>query len=82
MKIGAVRREAAFVFIFATILLDMLAIGIVIPVLPKLVVDFVGGDTRGSGEDFRPVRYRLGADAISVLAVARRAVRQFRPAAR
>ena len=38
-------RRAAFVFIFATVLLDMLAIGIIIPVLPKLVVDFVGGDT-------------------------------------
>jgi MFS transporter, DHA1 family, tetracycline resistance protein len=45
-KIGVVRREAAFFFIFATVLLDMLAIGIVIPVLPKLVVDFVGGDTQ------------------------------------
>jgi MFS transporter, DHA1 family, tetracycline resistance protein len=43
-KIGVVRREAAFIFIFATVLLDMLAIGVVIPVLPKLVVDFVGGD--------------------------------------
>ena len=38
VKVGAVRREAAFVFIFATIFLDMLAMGIVIPVLPKLVV--------------------------------------------
>jgi MFS transporter, DHA1 family, tetracycline resistance protein len=38
------RREAAFVFIFATVLLDMLAIGIVIPVLPRLVVDFVHGN--------------------------------------
>ena len=36
VKIGAARRKAAFVFIFATILLDMLAMGIVIPVLPKL----------------------------------------------
>ena len=43
-KAGAVRREAAFVFIFATVLLDMLAIGIVIPVLPKLVFDFLGGN--------------------------------------
>jgi MFS transporter, DHA1 family, tetracycline resistance protein len=43
-KAGAVRREAAFVFIFATVLLDMLAVGIVIPVLPKLVFDFVGGN--------------------------------------
>jgi len=44
-KPGSPWREAAFIFIFATVLLDMLAIGIVIPVLPKLVVDFVGGDT-------------------------------------
>src|ERR1700684_1544369 len=40
---GAARREAAFAFIFATVLLDMLAVGIIIPVLPKLVFDFVGG---------------------------------------
>ena len=37
-------RRAAFTFIFITVLLDMLALGIVIPVLPKLVLDFVGGD--------------------------------------
>jgi DHA1 family tetracycline resistance protein-like MFS transporter len=37
-------RRAAFVFIFITVLLDMLALGIVIPVLPKLVLEFVGGD--------------------------------------
>ena len=37
-------RRAAFAFIFVTVLLDMLAIGIVVPVLPKLVLDFVGGD--------------------------------------
>jgi DHA1 family tetracycline resistance protein-like MFS transporter len=41
---GTVRREAAFVFIFATVLLDMLAVGIIIPVLPKLVFDFLGGN--------------------------------------
>lgn len=50
--VGAVRREAAFIFIFATVLLDMLAIGIVIPVLPKLVVDFVGGDTQEAAKIF------------------------------
>jgi DHA1 family tetracycline resistance protein-like MFS transporter len=37
-------RRAAFAFVFVTVLLDVLAIGIIIPVLPKLVVDFVGGD--------------------------------------
>ena len=52
VKVGAARRQAAFVFIFATILLDMLAIGIVIPVLPKLVVDFVGGDTQEAARIF------------------------------
>jgi len=51
-KIGTARRQAAFVFIFATILLDMLAMGIIIPVLPKLVVDFVRGDTQEAARIF------------------------------
>ena len=68
------RREAAFVFIFVTVLLDMLAIGIVIPVLPKLVVDFVGGDTEEAARDFRYVRHRMGVDAVFVLAGSGRAV--------
>ena len=38
-------RRAAFAFVFITVLLDMLAIGIIIPVLPKLVESFMGGDT-------------------------------------
>ena len=42
--------RAAFVFIFITILLDMLSLGIVIPVLPMLVVGFMGGDTAGGAE--------------------------------
>ena len=37
-------RPAAFAFVFVTVTLDMLAIGIIIPVLPKLVVAFAGGD--------------------------------------
>jgi len=36
--------RAAFAFIFITVLLDMLALGIMIPVLPKLVIQFEGGD--------------------------------------
>ena len=43
-------RRAAFVFVFITVLLDMLALGIVIPVLPKLVVDFLAGDTARAAE--------------------------------
>src|ERR1700741_1511224 len=44
-------RSAAFVFVFITILLDMLALGIIIPVLPKLVVSFLGGDA-ARGADY------------------------------
>jgi len=36
-------RQAALVFILVTVMLDMLAFGIVIPVLPRLVLDFTGG---------------------------------------
>src|SRR6202521_5571504 len=38
-------RRAAFIFVFITVMLDMLALGIIVPVLPKLVVDFLAGDT-------------------------------------
>ncbi len=37
------RRQAALAFVLVTVMLDMLAFGIVIPVLPKLVLDFTGG---------------------------------------
>jgi DHA1 family tetracycline resistance protein-like MFS transporter len=42
--------HAAFLFLFITVLLDMLALGIIVPVLPKLVVDFLGGDTARAAE--------------------------------
>lgn len=41
-------RRAAVIFIFITIVLDMLALGMIIPVLPGLVVDFLAGDTVGA----------------------------------
>jgi MFS transporter, DHA1 family, tetracycline resistance protein len=37
-------RQAAFVFILVTVLLDMLALGMIVPILPRLVIDFVHGD--------------------------------------
>jgi DHA1 family tetracycline resistance protein-like MFS transporter len=46
----APRRTPAFVFVFITVLLDMLALGMIIPVLPKLVVDFLGGDAARAAE--------------------------------
>jgi DHA1 family tetracycline resistance protein-like MFS transporter len=36
--------RAAFAFIFVTVLLDMLALGIIVPVLPKLIIRFEHGD--------------------------------------
>jgi MFS transporter, DHA1 family, tetracycline resistance protein len=38
-------RRAAFIFIFIVVLLDILAFGIIIPVLPKLVERFMDGQT-------------------------------------
>src|SRR6476659_1880151 len=37
--------RAALSFIFVMVMLDLMAIGIIIPVLPKLVEDMTGGDT-------------------------------------
>jgi len=37
--------RAALAFIFVTVVLDVLALGVIIPVLPKLVEGFVSGDT-------------------------------------
>ena len=38
-------RRATVAFIFVTVLIDVLAIGLIIPVLPRLVEQFMGGDT-------------------------------------
>ena len=38
------RRRAAVMFIFVTVVIDVLGFGLIIPVLPKLVQQFVGGD--------------------------------------
>src|SRR5712692_5508568 len=39
-------RKAAVAFIFVTVTLDMLAIGLIAPVLPKLILDFLGGNMK------------------------------------
>ena len=43
-------RKAVFAFIFITVALDMLAIGIIIPVLPKLIERFMDGNTARAAE--------------------------------
>ena len=42
----------AIAFIFVTVVIDVLAMGIVIPVLPKLVETFEGGNTARAAETF------------------------------
>jgi DHA1 family tetracycline resistance protein-like MFS transporter len=44
--------RAAFGFIFVTVLLDMMALGVVIPVLPKLVESFLDNDTAAAARWF------------------------------
>jgi MFS transporter, DHA1 family, tetracycline resistance protein len=45
-------RSAAVAFIFVTILLDMLALGLILPILPKLVESFVDNDTARAARIF------------------------------
>ncbi|QPF87655.1 MFS transporter [Bradyrhizobium genosp. L] len=45
-------RGAAVIFIFVTILLDTLALGVVIPILPKLIESFVDNDTASAARIF------------------------------
>jgi DHA1 family tetracycline resistance protein-like MFS transporter len=45
-------RGAAVAFIFVTILLDMFALGVILPVLPKLVESFLNNDTASAARMF------------------------------
>ena len=44
------RRQAALGFIFVTAILDVLSLGVMIPVLPNLVKSFGGGDTAAAAD--------------------------------
>src|ERR1043166_4887635 len=44
--------KRALAFIFCTVALDVLALGLMIPVLPKIVLGFMGGDTAAAAEVF------------------------------
>ena len=45
-------RKAAVIFIFITVTLDMLALGLIAPVLPKLVLNFLGGNASSAAKMF------------------------------
>jgi len=46
----SVKRHAALGFIMVTVTLDMLAFGIAMPPMPKLISDFLGGNTARASE--------------------------------
>ncbi len=46
------KRRAAFVFIFITILFDMMALGLIMPILPKLIASFVDNDAAAAAKVF------------------------------
>jgi MFS transporter, DHA1 family, tetracycline resistance protein len=48
-------RTAAAGFIFLTIFLDVLGIGIIIPILPGIVTEFVGGDESAAARWYGPL---------------------------
>ncbi|HEY6202288.1 MAG TPA: TCR/Tet family MFS transporter [Candidatus Limnocylindria bacterium] len=46
------KTRAAFMFIFITVLLDMVSFGIIIPVFPQLILKLQGGDMAGAAAIF------------------------------
>lgn len=44
--------QRALAFIFCTVMLDVLSLGVMIPVLPTIVLGFMAGDTAGAAEVF------------------------------
>ena len=46
------RSRAAFIFIFITVLLDMVCFGVIIPVFPQLILRLQGGDMAGAAAIF------------------------------
>ena len=70
-------RKAAMAFILVTLFIDILGIGVIIPVLPELIKEFVGGSTAMAGKDpetgpgeVMPMNSRLRRLAALLLAVA------------
>ncbi len=49
------KRQAAMVFILITLFLDILGLGIVIPILPELIKQFVGGSESSAAAYFGPL---------------------------
>lgn len=52
---GATTSVAGPGFVFVTLLLDVIGLGIIIPVLPEIVADLVGGDESAAARWFGPL---------------------------
>ena len=62
------KRRAAMIFILVTVFIDILRLGIIIPVLPELVKSFVGGSTAMAGRYVGVIAasYALMQDCLNV----------------
>jgi DHA1 family tetracycline resistance protein-like MFS transporter len=49
MKHGTRTRQAGMIFIFVTLFIDILGLGIIVPILPELIKQFTGGDDSQAG---------------------------------
>ena len=74
-------RRAALVFIVITVVLDFLALGVIVPVLPTLVVDFLHGDTARAAEVYGLFGTVWALMQFVFSPVLGRALRPLRPAA-
>ncbi len=75
-------RRAALAFIFVTVVLDMLALGMIVPVLPHLIEDFLGGDTPRAAQVVGVFGTVWARDAVLLDAGHGRAVGSLRPPTR
>ena len=74
MKAG----KAAVAFILVTVTLDMLTVGFIRPVLPKLILDFLGGNMNSAARLEWRIRNRIRPDAVFLFACYRCFVRSDR----
>ena len=50
MALMSLSRKPAVAFIFITLFLDILGVGLIVPILPKLIEEFKGGDVEQAAQ--------------------------------
>ena len=61
-------RRPAATFIFLTVMLDMLALGMIAPVLPRLIEGFLGGNVSSAAKMLGIFGTTFAGDAVLLLA--------------